>query len=76
MNKCARFCHLRASYVRVCARIIMKINMVVDIHTDSLSFKFYEDPFFGCREIAEINMSMYYSYFWTARMKYGAVPVS
>ena len=33
------------------------------MHTDSLSFKFYEDPFFGCREIAEINMSMHYSNF-------------
>ena len=63
MNKCARLCRLRASYVRVRARIIMKINMVVNMHTDSLSFKFYEDPFFGCREIAEINMSMDYSHF-------------
>ena len=63
MNKCARLCHLRASYVRVRERIIMKINMVVNMHTDSLSFKFYEDPFFGCREIAEINMSMDYSHF-------------
>ena len=63
MNKCARFCHLRASYVRVRARIIMKMDMVVNIHTDSLCFKFYEDPFFGCREIAEINMSMDYSHF-------------
>ena len=63
MNKCARFCHLRASYVRVRARIIMKINMAVDRHTDSLSFKFYEDPFFGSREIEEINMSMHYSHF-------------
>ena len=51
------------AYVRVRARIIMKINMVVNMHTDSLSFKFYEDPFFGCREIAEINMSMDYSHF-------------
>ena len=63
MNKCARLCHLRASYLRVRARIIMKINMVVNMDTDSLSFKFYEDPFFGCREIAEINMSMHYSHF-------------
>ena len=39
------------------------INIVVDMHTDSLSFKFYEDPFFGCREIAEINMYMHYSNF-------------
>ena len=52
-----------ARFWRLRGRIIMKINMVVDIHTDSLSFKFYEDPFFGCREIAEINMSMDYSHF-------------
>ena len=43
--------------------IIMQMNMVVDMYTDSLSFKFYEDPFIGCREIAEINMSMHYSHF-------------
>ena len=50
-------------YVCVRARIILKIKMLVDMYTDSLSFKFYEDPFFGCREIAEINMSMHYSHF-------------
>ena len=55
--------HACANYVRVRARIIMKINMAVDRHTDSLSFKFYEDPFFGSREIEEINMSMHYSHF-------------
>ena len=43
--------HVSAPYVRVRARIIMKINMLVDWYTDSLSFKFYEDPFTGCREI-------------------------
>ena len=51
------------AYVRVRARIIMKIYMLVVMYTDSLSFKFYEDPFFGYREIAEINMSMDYSHF-------------
>ena len=32
--------HVNDAYVQVCARIIMKINMLVDIYTDSLSFKF------------------------------------
>ena len=59
MNKCARFCHLRASYVRLRARIIMKINMLVIMHTESLSFKFYEDPFIGCGEIAETKLAMH-----------------
>ena len=55
INKCARLC----LYVRVLAWIIM----LVDTYIDSLSFKFCEDPFFGCREIAEIIMSMHYSHF-------------
>ena len=55
--------HVCGYQVHVHARIIMKINMVVNMHTDILSFKFYEDPFFGCREIAEINMSIDYSHF-------------
>ena len=41
------------------ARNIMKINTLVDMYTDSLSFKFYEDPFTGCGEIAETNLSNY-----------------
>ena len=48
-----------ASYVRVRARIIMKINMLVDMHTKSLSFNFYEDPFIGCGEIAETKLAMH-----------------
>ena len=36
------------SYVLVCSQIIIKINILVDMYTDSLSFKFYEDPFTGC----------------------------
>ena len=63
MNKCAHFYPLRASYVRVRARIIMKINMVVDMYTDSLSFKFYEDPFTGCREIKKTIASMHIYHF-------------
>ena len=55
--------HVFASYVHVRARIIMKINMVVDMYTDSLSFKFYEDLFIGCGEIAEINLSSHNSNF-------------
>ena len=45
--------------MRVLARIIMKINMLVDMHTESLSFKFYEDPFIGCGEIAETKLAMH-----------------
>ena len=55
--------HGISSYVRMCARIIMKINMVIDSYTDSLSFKFYEDPFIGCGEIAETKMSMHFYHF-------------
>ena len=47
-----------AFYVCVRARIIMKVNMLVDTYIDSLSFKFYEDPFIGCGEIAETILSM------------------
>ena len=52
--------HDVGSYVCVCPRIQMKINMLIDSYTDSLSFKFYEDPFIGCGEIAETKMSMHY----------------
>ena len=52
-----------ASYVRVRAQIIMKINKMVNMYTDSLSFKFYEDPFIGCGEIAETKMSMHFYHF-------------
>ena len=43
------------AYVRMRARMNMKINKLVDMYTDSLSFKFYEDPFTGCREIPKNN---------------------
>ena len=39
------------AYVPVRARIIMKIYMLVVTHTDSLGFKFYEDPFISWGEI-------------------------
>ena len=39
---------LLGNYVRVRARIIVKIKMLVDMYTDNLSFKFYEDPFIRC----------------------------
>ena len=52
-----------ASYVRVRARIIMKINMLVDMCLDSLSFKFYDDPFIGCGEIAKTKPSMHTYHF-------------
>ena len=49
--------HVVGAYVRVRARIIMKINILVDTYADSLSLKFYGDPFTGCGEIAETNLS-------------------
>ena len=45
--------HVFASYVHMRARIMMKINILVDRYTDSLSLKFYEDPSIGCGEIAK-----------------------
>ena len=50
-------------YVRVRAQIIVKIKMLVDMYTDSLSFKFYEDPFTGCGEIVETNSSNHIYHF-------------
>ena len=55
--------HVFASFVRVRARIIMKFNILVDMYGDSLSFKFYEDPFIGCGEIAETKLSMHIYHF-------------
>ena len=51
------------AYVHVCARDIMKINTLFDMYTDSLSFKFYEDPFTGCGEIAETKPSIHIYHF-------------
>ena len=48
------------SSVHVHARIIMEINILFDIYTDSLSFQFYEDPFVSCGEIAKTKLSMHY----------------
>ena len=55
--------HVNNVYMRVRTRIIMKINMLVDMYTDSLSFKFYEDPFIGCGEIAETKLAMHIYHF-------------
>ena len=55
--------HVFASYVRVRARIIMNISVLIDRYTDSLSLKFYEDPCIGCGEIAETKLSMHDSHF-------------
>ena len=49
--------HVFDDYVHVRARIIMKIIMLVDMYTDSLSLKFHEDPSIGWREIAEAVVS-------------------
>ena len=51
------------SYVRVCAQIIMKMNMLVDKYIESLSFKFYDDPLIGCGEIAKTKPSMHTYHF-------------
>ena len=55
--------HVFASYVHVRAQIMMKINILVDRYTDSLSFKFYEDPSIGCGEIAKTKLSMHTYHF-------------
>ena len=55
--------HVCASYVRVRAQIIMKINVMVNMYTDSLSLKFYEDPFIGSGEIDETKLSMHLYHF-------------
>jgi len=52
-----------SSYVRVRAQIIVKIKMLVDMYTDSLSLKFHEDPFTGCGAIAETKPSMHIYHF-------------
>ena len=49
--------------VRMRAQIILKIKVLVDMYTDSLSFKFYEDPFTGCGEISETKLSMHIYHF-------------
>ena len=55
--------HAFGNHMRVRARIIMKISVLINRYTDSLSLKFYEDPFIGCGEIAETKLSMHYSNF-------------
>ena len=52
-----------ASYVRVRARIIMKINTQVDRYTESYSLKFQKDPFIVCGEIAKTKPSMHTYHF-------------
>ena len=51
-----------ASYVHVRAWIIMKINILVDRYTDSLSF---EEPSIGCGEMAKTKPSMHICHFST-----------
>ena len=67
-KKCAQlFLSVRmrvlCDYVRVRVRIIVKIKMLVDMYTDSLRFKFYEDLFTGCGGIAETKPSMHIYHF-------------
>ena len=40
--------HAVGSYMRVHAQTIMKMYLLVDSYTDSLSFKFHESPFISC----------------------------
>ena len=44
--------HIFGSY-DVRAWITMNDKIMVNTYIDSLSFTFYDDPFIGCREIAE-----------------------
>ena len=55
--------HAFGNHVRVRARIIMKMSVLIDRYTDSLSLKFYEDPFIGCEEIAKTKSSMHTYHF-------------
>ena len=55
--------HAFDSDVRVHARTIIKIYLLVDRYTDSLSFKFYESLFIGCGEISKTNLSMHINHF-------------
>ena len=48
------------TYVRVRARIIINVHTMFDTYIDSLSFKFYDDPFIGFGEIAETKLSMHF----------------
>ena len=49
--------------VRVHGQIIIKINVLVDMYTDSLSFKFYEDLFIGCKKMTKTKLSMHIYHF-------------
>ena len=55
--------HVFCSCMHMRVRIIMNVNMMVDTYIDSLSFKFYEDPFIGCGEIDETTPSMHIHHF-------------
>ena len=55
--------HVIDGNVHVRARIIIKIILLVDMYTESLSLKFYEDPFIGYGEIAETKPSMHIYHF-------------
>ena len=39
--------HVFDTYMRVRARIFMKINVLIYSYTDSLSFKFDKNPYIG-----------------------------
>ena len=50
-------------YMRMCVQIIVKIKMLVDMYTDNLSFKFFEDLFTGCGGISETKPSIHIYHF-------------
>ena len=62
--------HARARKRQKRAQLFISVRMrvlgdyvLVDMYTDSLSFKFYENPFIGCREIAETKLAMHIYHF-------------
>ena len=55
--------HAFGSYVCVHARTIMKIYLLVDRYTNSLSFKCYKSLFIGSGEIGKTNLSMHINHF-------------
>ena len=50
-----------ASCARICARIFMKIWLLVDYYLMSISLKFHKDPSFCWEDIHEIMLNMHVS---------------
>ena len=51
-------------YVSMCAQILMKIFVLVNLYLMSLRLKFHKDPSFSCRDIGIIILTFCYHYFF------------